>query len=84
MDPALSSLKRSGQWHQGANTGVHPVKLLVIDQAEKDQNKRGPAEIANLGSPYVDVTSVVPALSFILSVQLWQARWSASRISASP
>ena len=27
-----------GQWHQGANTGIDPVKLLVIDQTEKDQN----------------------------------------------
>src|SRR5712664_2875896 len=73
-----------GQWHQGANPGIHPVKLLVIDQAEKDQNKPGPAETANLGSSSVDVTTVVAALSFFLSLQLWQARWSASRISASP
>ncbi len=24
-----------GEWHQGANTGTEPVKLLVIDQVEK-------------------------------------------------
>jgi len=57
-------------------------KLFVIDQAEKDQNNVV-LRIANLGSPYVDVASVVSALSFIL-LQLWQVRWSASRISASP
>src|ERR1700682_1045981 len=31
-------LEAIGQWHQGANTGIDPVKLLVIDQTEKDQN----------------------------------------------
>jgi quercetin dioxygenase-like cupin family protein len=27
-----------GQWHKAANVGTEPVLLLVIDQAEKDQN----------------------------------------------
>jgi quercetin dioxygenase-like cupin family protein len=27
-----------GQWHQGANIGAEPLKLLVIDQVEKDQS----------------------------------------------
>ena len=26
-----------GEWHQGANIGTDPVKLLVIDQVEKGQ-----------------------------------------------
>jgi quercetin dioxygenase-like cupin family protein len=26
-----------GEWHQGANIGADPLKLLVIDQVEKDQ-----------------------------------------------
>lgn len=26
-----------GQWHQGANLGTDPVKLLVIDQVEKGE-----------------------------------------------
>jgi quercetin dioxygenase-like cupin family protein len=31
-------LEAIGQWHQGANIGSEPVKLLVIDQVEKDKN----------------------------------------------
>ncbi|MEJ0094950.1 MAG: cupin domain-containing protein [Methylocella sp.] len=27
-----------GHWHQGANIGAEPLKLLVIDQVEKDQS----------------------------------------------
>jgi quercetin dioxygenase-like cupin family protein len=27
-----------GQWHQGGTFGTEPVKLLVIDQIEKDQS----------------------------------------------
>jgi quercetin dioxygenase-like cupin family protein len=27
-----------GQWHKAATVGPEPVKLLVIDQAEKEQN----------------------------------------------
>jgi quercetin dioxygenase-like cupin family protein len=27
-----------GQWHQGANIGSDPLRLLVIDQVEKDQS----------------------------------------------
>ena len=40
--------------------------------------KSAASERANLGSPYVGVTTVVAALFFVLSLQLWQARWSAS------
>lgn len=30
-------LEAVGQWHRGMNTGQEPLKLLVIDIAEKDQ-----------------------------------------------
>lgn len=30
-------LEAVGQWHRGINTGSDPLKLLVIDLAEKDQ-----------------------------------------------
>jgi len=30
-------LEAVGQWHRGINTGADPLKLLVIDIAEKDQ-----------------------------------------------
>lgn len=30
-------LEAVGQWHRGVNTGSDPLKLLVIDLAEKDQ-----------------------------------------------
>jgi quercetin dioxygenase-like cupin family protein len=34
-DFILETIER---WHQGTNTGIDPVKLLVIDQTEKDKN----------------------------------------------
>jgi quercetin dioxygenase-like cupin family protein len=36
--PGSFILEAIDQWHQGANIGSDPIKLLVIDQVEKDQN----------------------------------------------
>ena len=44
--PGQFVIESINQWHKGANIGSEPVKLLVIDQVEKDRNpvetRKGP------------------------------------------